>query len=217
MYCGYCGNQTGFEIRGFCSLDKSVEEEAGDSHTEQLFDDITEWRLLQCITCSRASLEYTHKTADYINVYYDNDKEVVPRTYEKKTVYPLGQPNLPNLPTPIEKEYQDALKVRNISPVACAVLARRTLEAIFTHEKAEGRALMEKVNNLIKSERIPPLVADLAHLGRQIGNLGAHFDKQEVTEEDISAMLDFLETILEYLYVLPAKVATVKARLSRSS
>ena len=52
MYCGYCGNQTGFEIRGFCSLDKSVEEEAGDSHTEQLFDDITEWRLLQCITCS---------------------------------------------------------------------------------------------------------------------------------------------------------------------
>jgi hypothetical protein len=76
---------------------------------------------------------------------------------------------------------------------------------------------MEKVNNLIKSERIPPLLADVAHLGRQIGNLGAHFDKEEVTEADVTAMLDFLETILEYLYVLPPKVAAVKARLNRTS
>lgn len=221
MYCYHCGNQTGFTVRGLCSLDKSVQEE-NKYGTDLLFEDVSEWRLLQCITCSKPSLEYTHKTADYLGSYPDFDAEgeevdVVPRTNKKNIVYPLGQPNLPNLPTPIEKEYQDTLKVRNISPVACAVLARRTLEAIFTHEKAEGRTLMEKVNNLIKSERIPPLVADLAHLGRQIGNLGAHFDKQEVTEEDVSAMLDFLETILEYLYVLPAKVATVKARLTRSS
>ena len=76
--------------------------------------------------------------------------------------------------------------------------------------------LADKVNNLIKSDRIPPIVADMAHLGRQIGNLGAHFDKQEVTEADVTAMLGFLETILEYLYVLPAKVATVKARLSKT-
>lgn len=221
MYCGHCGNQTGFTIRGSCTLDKSVEEEMMEGHTEQLFEDISEWRLLQCITCSKPSLEYTHKTADYLNSYSDVDYEgeeidVVPRTHEKNIVYPLGQPNLPNLPATIEKEYHDTLKVRNISPVACAVLARRTLEAIFTEENAAGRTLEAKVNNLIQSDRIPPLVADLVHLGRRIGNLGAHFDKEEVTEQDVSAMLEFLETILEYLYVLPAKVATVRARLTRN-
>ncbi len=76
---------------------------------------------------------------------------------------------------------------------------------------------MQKVDYLLKSASIPPLLADVAHLGRQIGNLGAHFDKQEVTEEDISAMLDFLEIILQYLYVVPAKVIEVKARLMRNS
>ena len=130
--------------------------------------------------------------------------------------HPVVRKSLTNLPIDIQKEYEATLKVRNISSNACAVLARRTLEAIFTHENAEGRTLADKVNNLIKSDRIPPIVADMAHLGRQIGNLGAHFDKQEVTEADVTAMLGFLETILEYLYVLPAKVATVKARLSKT-
>ncbi len=95
-------------------------------------------------------------------------------------------------------------------------MARRTLEAIFTQENARGQTLADKINDLLKSKSIPPLLAEVAHLGRQIGNLGAHFDKEEVTEQDVSAMLEFLETILEYLYVLPAKVATVRARLTRN-
>ncbi len=68
------------------------------------------------------------------------------------------------LPESIEKAYRAALKVQDIEPNACAVLARRTLEAIFIYEKAEGKTPMEKVNNLIKSDRIPPLLADMAHL-----------------------------------------------------
>jgi hypothetical protein len=135
---------------------------------------------------------------------------------EEIILYPTTKNSLTNIPSVIQKEYEATLKVRNISSNACAVLARRTLEAIFAHEKAEGRTLADKVNNLIKSDRIPPLVADLANMGRQIGNLGAHFDKEEVTEADVAAMLDFLETILEYLYVLPAKVDTVRARLTRN-
>jgi Domain of unknown function (DUF4145) len=111
------------------------------------------------------------------------------------------------------------LQAQNISPNLCAISARRTLEAILTHEKAVGSKLNHKIDYLLKSQRIPPLLADLAHSGREIGNLGAHFDEneEEVTYRDVSIMLEFLETILEYLYVLPAKVAKVKARLDRTS
>jgi hypothetical protein len=131
-------------------------------------------------------------------------------------LYPVSEERkrLTNLPEAIQKEYEVTLQVQNIAPHLCAVSARRTLEAIFTHEKAVGSNLNEKVNYLLQSKSIPSLLADVAHLGRKIGNLGAHFDEEEVTYQDVSVMLDFLETILEYLYVLPAKVAKVKARLS---
>ena len=213
MYCGHCGNTTGFEVRGKCVLDKSVEVDV-EGGIEDVLKDVAEWHLLQCITCSKASLEYTHITAEYYNSWLDaNGIEHVDGIDEKIILYPLAHTNLPNLPSAIEKEYQEALKVRNISHIACAVLARRTLEAVFTYENAQGESLMRKVDSLIKSDRIPPLFAEMAHLARKIGNMGAHFADSTVTGEDVDAMLDFVETILEYLYVLPAKVKAMRKRL----
>jgi hypothetical protein len=78
-------------------------------------------------------------------------------------------------------------------------MARRTLESITAYEKAAGNTLAAQVENLLKSERIPRWLADVAHLGRRIGNLGAHFDEEDVTEMDIEIMLDFIESILEYM------------------
>lgn len=188
MLCGHCGNRTPFKVQ-----------------TEYAASPIS-WRLLYCLTCFMPTLERT--------TFVFTGSRSVPYDSTSEIVYPTSKTPLTNLPEAIQREYEATLKVRNISSNACAVLARRTLEAIFIHENAVGRTLMDKVNNLIKSERIPPLLADVAHLGRQIGNLGAHFDKGDATEEDVTVMLDFLETILEYLYVIPVKVTTVKARLS---
>jgi Domain of unknown function (DUF4145) len=112
--------------------------------------------------------------------------------------------------------YKAALQVQNISLNACAVLLRRTLEAIFNHEKAEGKTLSEKVNHLLKSASIPPLLAEMAHLGRHIGNLGAHADAGEVTEEDVTVLLNFIDVTLVYLYTTPTKMLAVKERLKRT-
>jgi hypothetical protein len=190
MRCGHCGNKSPFEV-------KSLYSYAGGK-----------WRLLQCMACSKPTLDYIHVLFDQASsTTYDS---------EPKMLYPVAKTSLTNLPPMIEKEYEEALIVRNISPVACAVLARRTLEAVCDYEKAEGRALMDKVNYLLKLDRIPPLVGEMAQLGRMIGNLGAHFAEEKVTEEDVTTMLDFVETILEYLYVAPAKVDAVKARLKKT-
>jgi len=53
------------------------------------------------------------------------------------------------------------------------------LEAICTQQGATGGSLYQQLDSLLKSASIPPLLADEAHLGRQIGNLGAHFGKGE--------------------------------------
>lgn len=119
-----------------------------------------------------------------------------------------------NLPIDIEKKYKAALKVRNIEPNACAVLVGRTLEAICNHEAAPGRTLADKINNLLNSNRLPQTLAEMAGQLRQIRNLGAHDAEDEVNKDDILVILDFLEAILEYLYVAPAKIEALRTRLA---
>ena len=191
--CGHCGNKENCKVKAEYAQDLTSKY---DDHY------VTTWRTLECPACSGLILQQTYFDSESIG-------------YEEiKILYPAARARLTGLPVEIAKEYEAALKVQRISSNACAVLARRTLEAILTHENATGDTLMLKVDSLVKSERIPRLLADVAHLGRQIGNLGAHFEKGEATNEDVAVMLEFLETILEYLYVIPDRVAFVKARLS---
>jgi len=128
-------------------------------------------------------------------------------------VYPSTKTPLTNLPPLIENRYQAALKVRNIEPSACAVLIGRTLEAVCKHEKAVGRTLADKIDNLLQLNRIPKTLAEMAGQLRQIRNLGAHEAEDEVTEEVVPIILDFLEAILEYLDVAPAKIEALRTRL----
>ncbi len=210
MLCGHCGKTAVFYVRA----QNDAKPDFSDDYPGQ---EITVFRVLLCSSCGEPTLEQSR-----VEYRFERDLDgsalTTPITAEKKILYPGTQTKNPltNIPKIIEQEYEATLKVRDISSNACAVLARRALEAICVYENAEGKTLMHQVEYLLKSERIPPLLADIAHLGRQIGNLGAHFVKVEVTEEDIAIMLDFLETILEYLYVIPAKVATVKAKLNRA-
>ena len=46
--------------------------------------------------------------------------------------------------------------------------------------------------------------------------MGAHAVADEVRKEDVPIILEFIEAILEYLYVAPAKVAKVQVRLDGS-
>lgn len=218
MQCGHCGKQAVFITRGNGTQNGA---KVGDTDTET--QELTIWQIMECSNCNKPILEEVIAVYHLVETILTDSStkatmafEWQPTTGSRIVLYPGVKTPLTNLPVAIEKEYKDTLKVREISLVACAVLARRTLEAILTYENAEGKTLMEKINNLIKFERIPPLLADMAHLGRKIGNVAAHFAEEKVTEEDVTAMLDFVETILEYLYVAPAKVAAVRTRLTNA-
>ena len=213
MQCSHCGKQGVFYTRAQGTKNGDILQ-ANNPHYD--FQTIVTWRILECALCSEPIL--LQETVEYL---FDlgRDRGVEISSAETVILYPrkTSKASMANVPPLIDKEYEDALKVREISIIACAVLARRTLEAILTYEKAEGKTLMEQINNLLKSERIPPLLADMAHLGRKIGNLAAHFAKEQVTEDDVTAMLDFVAAILEYLYDAPAKIAVVQERLKKTS
>ena len=75
--------------------------------------------------------------------------------------------------------------------------------------------MADKIDSLVSSERIPQTLAEMAHQLRKIRNWGAHDTEEDVKEEDVPLMLDFVEAILEYLYVAPAKIEVVRERLSK--
>ena len=56
----------------------------------------------------------------------------------------------------------------------------------------------------------------MAHQIRLICNIGAHDAEDDVTEEDVPIILDFLEAILEYLYIAHAKIEALQARLAKA-
>lgn len=99
-------------------------------------------------------------------------------------------------------------------PRAAAVMARRTLEAIAT-DKGGGKskdALAKQLANMAASGLLQPTLADWAKEVRAIGNSGAHFDPIDtVSNADASQLIEFLQALIEYLYVLPYDLAQRRA------
>lgn len=106
--------------------------------------------------------------------------------------------------------YESAIKSHNAKIWdAAAVMCRNTLEGIVktliqTEKQKKLYQLLEDLPNHIKLEK--PIL-DLANAIREGGNLGAHFDLQKRTNEKISnIMIDFLDYIIEYIYIIPNRV-----------
>jgi len=201
MLCGHCGNQKTWELHEPHATEK--QHPSGNSEVSVY----KVYSTLMCSTCSQPTLRQTNM------LYFEVDTELVEASTE--TLYPIEMAQLSNLPEAIERKYKAALKVRYIEPNACAVLIGRTLEAICNHEKAQGKDLAHKLDYLASTGRIPQTLAQMAHQARQFRNLGAHDDEDEVTETDVPMIIDFAEAILEYLYVAPAKIEAVQARLNK--
>ncbi len=214
MQCSHCGKLASFTIRGEGTQYGAVLDNSGNYDGQ----DIKTWRILECEWCKKPTLEETGMSYSFVADAFSTGMEL--QSSEITVLYPeakTAKTPLTNLPEMIEKKYMAALKVQDIEPSACAVLVGRTLEAVCNYEKASGKNLLDKVNNLVSSDRIPRTLAEMAHQLRQIRNFGAHDAEDEVTEEDVPIILDFLEAILEYLYIAPAKIDAVKARLKKTS
>ena len=58
----------------------------------------------------------------------------------------------------------------------------------------------------------------LSHAIRDGGNLGAHFDEErEPTEELARQMVELLDYLIAYLYVLPGQIAGLEQSLSKDA
>jgi len=117
------------------------------------------------------------------------------------------------IPLAIGRAYAAAVDVFNASVwTATAVCCRRVLEGIVKNllpEDLQNGPLNDQLNGLKEHVDLTKPLTSLADALRKGGNLGAHFNDDVEREPDQAAasrMLDFLEYLMGYLYVLPAEV-----------
>lgn len=117
-----------------------------------------------------------------------------------------------SLPASVERAFIQAEK--NLAMPDCeeaaATMYRRSLDLglkeCFPEEKG---TLDAKLKRLVKEKKLPEAVGDWAHEVRVIGNDGAH-DLDGVSREDLLDARNFIDTVLKYLFTLPAQITARK-------
>ncbi|QIO07678.1 DUF4145 domain-containing protein [Acinetobacter lanii] len=126
---------------------------------------------------------------------------------EKWQLRPFSQAKIfPSyIPFPILNDYEEACKIRDLSPKASATLARRCLQGIlrdFWEVKPDN--LNKEIDQI--EEKVDPLIFDAINAVRQLGNIGAHMEKNinliiDVAPDEAQKLIELIELLLEEWYI----------------
>jgi hypothetical protein len=175
------------------------------------FFEAYEVSIYRCPTCEGLSL-----FGDYLQY---------PRTkaFAEKRLYPrgsmllpakhlLGDPNC--VPKRTLAEYEQIWPLRFLAPTAFAISIRLLLEGICIEQQAQGNTLFKQLKDLVARGTFPGNFAEITDLVRQVGNLGAHSAATDIDVWDAELLDDFFRSIIEYVYIVPSKIARLKQRIS---
>jgi Domain of unknown function (DUF4145) len=95
---------------------------------------------------------------------------------------------------------------------ACTVMSGRALEGICRHFGTQKVNLGPGIKQLREKGIIDARLGTWAEELQKARNLSAHASEEKVTKEDAQDLLDFVEAICEYVFVLTAKFDSYMAR-----
>lgn len=70
------------------------------------------------------------------------------------------------------------------------------------------------LKEMVNIHILPETLDQCSFLIRKLGNSGAHGDDIDISQSDILELIDFIETILYYIYELPVKIARMNNKYS---
>ena len=155
------------------------------------------WITLSCPVCSKVTL------------YEESFDELYNETFNKN-LYPEIDIMLKGVPASVKSAFESALKVKNIDSAICLVSIRRVLEAICKEKNASGNNLYEMVKDMIAKQVLPEMFDDACWIIRELGNSAAHGEVKTFYKSQVEQTIKFVETIINYLYVLPEKMKNMK-------
>ena len=122
----------------------------------------------------------------------------------------------------IANDYKEACLILPFSPKASAALSRRCLQNLLrAAAKVKPSDLSKEIQEVIDSGKLPSHLAESIDAIRNIGNFAAHPIKGKSTGEIVDVEpeeaewnLDVLESLFDFYYVQPAKVAKKRDALN---
>ena len=109
------------------------------------------------------------------------------------------------VPAAIRQDYEEACKIRNLSPKASATLSRRCLQGVIRDFKGiVKRRLVDEIDAL--RDEVDPDTWAAIDAVRQIGNIGAHMEKDineiiDVEPEEAQLLIELIETLIKDWYI----------------
>lgn len=112
------------------------------------------------------------------------------------------------IPLAIRQDYEEACNIKELSPKSSATLARRCLQTIirdFWNIKNK-RNLSEEIDALSTTPAVNSDLIAAFHDLRNIGNIGAHMDKDvnliiDVEPEEAEELIRFIESLIGLTYI----------------
>lgn len=194
LTCRYCGNTTLMQQVG---MYKSEWDEGQGYYGYFLYI------MMKCPVCDRVTL-----FQKYWSSANEDDEEIL---------YPTTSVNYTDVPTLIKNAFDAAVQTKGIDQAICVLSLRRVLEMICKDKNAKSGELSAQINDLISKKVLPDMMKDVLYVIRKFGNEAAHGDDVSFSLYDVEQLIDYVATIINYLYSLPARVKRQKQRYEKSS
>lgn len=204
ILCHHCGNKT--RMHRVAYYDHIVEYE----YLDYGITFCTQWALFFCPVC----LDVTLRRLDWDDNSVDERGELI---VSSKDIYPVCSDRTEGVPEVIHKAFEAALRVKNIDSAICILALRRTLEKLSKDQGATGRTLYEKTKDLAQKKILPLILDEMADVLRELGNAAAHADDIKFDEEMVSQLIEFTQTIINYVYVLPQQLRRIQEKMNEKT
>lgn len=190
------------------------------------------------LECKKITLQVSTYTNSQTN---SNLRAIAGELVTRHKLWPESshKPQPDYIPAVIVQDYIEACRIRDLSPKASATLARRCIQGVIRDFcKISKSRLLDEIDSLRKQVdegKAPSGVTvesvDAIDHVRQIGNIGAHMEKDinvilEVDPDEAQALIELIELLFEEWYVARnarqarlvkvQKIGAAKAELKKS-
>lgn len=204
LQCYYCGNSTLMNLVG---AHKNCWAEDDGSYYGYY-----NYQMFECPVCGKVTFcrEYWDCTQ-----YYCKEDGKFEDIIDKEIIYPINSFQGKYLPREVKEAYEAALKTKNIDSAVCLIALRRTLEVICKEKDAQGKSLWHKIEYLANKGILPVELKHASNITKTYGNIGAHDSDVSIHGYEIEQIIEFVKYIIDYLYVLPAKLSSIQEQLEK--
>lgn len=207
--CSHCGNRTPHTLE-FQHTNLQLYDELDSG--EQLLEPFT-WLAYSCGTCNGINSYGAFFTVD-IEVDEISQAKLHPRGSDLLPPLHTLSPNRP-VPANVLRLYEEAWPLRHRAPAAFIGQVRRLLEYVCKDQDASGKNLFSQLQDLSTKGVFPGYFSQITDLLRKVGNMGAHAAQEELTIWDAELIDDFFRSIVEYVYIAPARIKRMEQRLKK--